>query len=277
MSRLDAPASAPHPDHPPVPALPRGTLLVDETRGAPLDVIAVGAHPDDVEIGCGGTLALLSARGARVGIVDLTDGEPTPRSSGPEERRRESTAAARTLGCVHREELGFPNRRLFDSFEVRVALARVFRRHRPRVVLALGDRTPLASPDHAQAVAITEAAVFYSRLCKWDDVFADLPVHTISSLLCYFLTPSVPAVPTGHFPLVVDVSGTLERKLESIRAYASQFPPEKAHVFARVRSAAEVIGALGGCAAGELLASIRVPCTGDPLGFLLPPPSESVR
>ena len=58
----------------------------------PLDVIAVGAHPDDVEIGCGGTLALLAARGHRIGIVDLTDGEPTPRSSGPEERLAEAAA-----------------------------------------------------------------------------------------------------------------------------------------------------------------------------------------
>ena len=66
----------------------------------PLDVIAVGAHPDDVEIGCGGTLALLAAQGFRVGIVDLTDGEPTPRSSGPEERLREAAAAAQTLGVA---------------------------------------------------------------------------------------------------------------------------------------------------------------------------------
>ena len=63
----------------------------------PLDVIAVGAHPDDVEIGCGGTLALLASQGFRVGIVDLTDGEPTPRSSGPEERLREAAAAAKTV------------------------------------------------------------------------------------------------------------------------------------------------------------------------------------
>ncbi len=133
----------------------------------PLDVIAVGAHPDDVEIGCGGTLALLASQGYRVGIIDLTDGEPTPRSSGPDERLAEAAAAARVLGVVHRETLDFPNRRLFDSFEVRVALAKVFRRWRPRLVLGLGDKTPLASPDHAQTVAITEAAVFYSRLTKW--------------------------------------------------------------------------------------------------------------
>ena len=260
-----------------MPVLPRGTLILGGPGGSTgtLDVIAVGAHPDDVEIGCGGTLSLLAARGARIGIVDLTDGEPTPRSSGPEERTAEARAAARALGVVHREHLGFPNRRLFDGFEIRVALARVFRRHRPRLVLGLGDRTPLASPDHAQTLAITEAAVFYSRLCKWDDVFDGLPVHTVAQLLTYFLTPSIPQIPTGHFPLVVDIAGHLDRKLESIASYRSQFPPEKTHVLTRVRAAAEVIGAMAGCGAGELLASSRVPSTNDPLGMLFPLPAPA--
>ena len=237
----------------------------------PLDVIAVGAHPDDVEIGCGGTLALLAARGHRVGIVDLTDGEPTPRSSGPEERLAEAAAAAKVLGAAHRENLGFPNRRLFDSFEIRVALAKVLRRWRPRVVLGIADKTPLASPDHAQAVAITEAAVFYARLTKWDDTFDGLPVHTVPHLLGYFLFAGVPTVPAGHWPLVVDIAGHLEAKLEAIGCYASQFPPEKAHVFPRVRAMAETAGIMAGCAAGEVLACSRMPCTSDPLGMLLPP------
>ena len=236
----------------------------------PLDVVAVGAHPDDVEIGCGGTLALLAARGARVGIVDLTDGEPTPRSSGPEERLAEAAAAAKVLGVVHRETLAFPNRRLFDSFEVRVALAKVLRRWRPRLVLGLAEKTPLASPDHAQAVAITEAAVFYARLSKWDDTFDHLPVHTVPHLLGYFLFAGIPAVPPGHWPLVVDIAGHLETKLAAIGCYASQFPPEKAHVFPRVRAMAETAGIMAGCAAGEVLASTRMPCTSDPLGMLLP-------
>jgi bacillithiol biosynthesis deacetylase BshB1 len=236
----------------------------------PLDVIAVGAHPDDVEIGCGGTLALLASRGARTGIVDLTDGEPTPRSSGPAERLAEAAAAARVLGVTHRENLGFPNRRLFDSFEVRVALAKVLRRWRPRLVIGIAEKTPLASPDHAQAVAITEAAVFYSRLSKWDDTFDHLPVHTVPHLLGYFLFAGIPAVPPGHWPLVVDIAGHLETKLEAIGCYKSQFPPEKAHVFPRVRAMAETTGIMAGCAAGELLASSRMPCTGDPLGMLFP-------
>jgi bacillithiol biosynthesis deacetylase BshB1 len=239
-----------------------------EVLPEPLDVIAVGAHPDDVEIGCGGTLARLAAQGHRVGIVDLTDGEPTPRSSGPEERLAEAAAAAKVLGVVHRENLGFPNRRLFDSVEIRVALGKVFRRWRPRLVLGLGDKTPLASPDHAQAVAITEAAVFYSRLSKWDDAFAGLPVHTVPQLLTYFLFAGLPQVPHGHWPLVVDIAGHLETKLEAIACYASQFPPEKAHVYPRVRSMAETVGMMAGCEVGELLAGSRLPCTTDLLGLV---------
>ena len=70
------------------------------TESQQLDVIAVGAHPDDVEIGCGGTLAKLVKQGYRVGVIDLTDGEPTPHSPGPETRLAEAQAAARALGCV---------------------------------------------------------------------------------------------------------------------------------------------------------------------------------
>ncbi|MGB8852946.1 MAG: PIG-L family deacetylase [Pirellulales bacterium] len=239
----------------------------------PLDVIAVGAHPDDVEIGCGGTLAVLSSQGFRVGIVDLTDGEPTPRSSGPAERLAEADAAAKVLGVVHRENLGFTNRRLFDSFDVRVALAQVFRRWRPRLVLGLGDKTPLASPDHGQAVAITEAAVFYSRLTKWDDTFAGLPVHTVPQFLTYFLFAGLPAVPHGHWPIVVDITAHLDAKLASIACYASQFPAEKAHVFPRVRAMAETAGVMAGCGAGEVLASSRMPCVAEPMRLLFPPVS----
>ncbi len=239
----------------------------------PLDVIAVGAHPDDVEIGCGGTLALLASQGYRVGIVDLTDGEPTPRSSGPAQRLAEAAAAAKTLGVCHRETLAFPNRRLFDGFDVRVELATIFRRWRPKLVLGLADKTPLASPDHAQAVAITEAAVFYSRLTKWDEKFGGLPVHTVPQFLTYFLFAGVPQVPHGQYPLVVDISRQLELKLAAIACYESQFPPEKAHVFPRVRAMAETVGLMAGCGAGELVAGSRMPLVSDPMRMFFPGPA----
>src|SRR5271170_7816954 len=97
----------------------------------PLDYLVVCAHPDDAELGMGGTLALLRAQGFRVGVLDLTDGEPTPFGS-PEIRARETAAASEVLGLDWRENLGLPNRRLEASLEARARLANVFRRVRPR-------------------------------------------------------------------------------------------------------------------------------------------------
>ena len=228
-----------------------GTLSLPE----PLDVIAVGAHPDDVEIGCGGTLARMVQQGYRVGIVDLTDGEPTPLSSGPEVRLQEAQAAARILGVQVRETLTLPNRRLFDTFESRVALAQVFRRYRPSLVLGIADKTPLASPDHWQAMQITDAAVFYSRLSKWDEFFAGLPVHQIRRQLWYPLGLQNLSHPAGGGAFVSDISQTLAIKTESIRAYRSQFPPGKERVFRLVEGQGRMLGASAGFEAGELLIS----------------------
>ena len=218
----------------------------------PLDVIAVGAHPDDVEIACGGTLARLSQQGYRVGIVDLTDGEPTPGSSGPEVRLAESVEAARILGIAVRETLTLPNRRLFDSYEARVTLAKVFRRYRPKIVLGLAGKTPLASPDHWQAMQITDAAVFYARLSKWDDQFDGLPIHSVPKQVWYPLGDSSLELPpaAGHF--VVDIGTTLELKLNAVRAYQSQFPPTKDRVFRLIESQNRFVGLSAGFEAGEL-------------------------
>lgn len=219
----------------------------------PLDVIAVGAHPDDVEIGCGGTLAQMVRQGYRVGIVDLTDGEPTPLSPGPEVRLQEAQEAARILGVHVRETLPLPNRRLFDSFETRVALASVFRRYRPRLVIGIADRTPMASPDHWQAMQITDAAVFYSRLSKWDEFFPELPVHRIQKQLWYPLGLQTLNHPPGGGSFVSDISATLATKIESIRAYRTQFPPDKDRVFRLVEGQGRMLGASAGFEAGELL------------------------
>lgn len=222
-----------------------------------LDVIAVGAHPDDVEIACGGTLAALVEAGHKVGVIDLTDGEPTPLSPGPDARMAEAKAAGEALGVHRRTLLHLPNRRLFDSFEARVKLAIEFRKHRPRLVIGLGDRTPMASPDHWQAMQITDAAVFYSRLSKWDDQFENLPPHIVPRQLHCFLGQPLagPAMPGGQ--IVVDISHTLAKKLAAIRCYKSQFPPEKEYLFDRVDAADRYLGRSAGVTAAEMLISPR--------------------
>lgn len=228
-----------------------------------LDVIAVGAHPDDVEMGCGGTLAKLVRQGYRVGIIDLTDGEPTPGSQGPEFRMAEAQQAAKILGVHERVTLDLPNRRLFDSYENRVKLAIQFRRHRPRLVLGIGEKTSMHSPDHWQAIQITDAAVFYSRLTKWDLEFDGTPPHIIEAQLYYTLVAHTTRLMDGAGQLIVDVTDTLDTKVRAVRCYTSQFPEHKQHIFPRIETWARQLGQAAGLEAGELLVSPRTLGTHD--------------
>jgi len=222
-----------------------------------LDLIAVGAHPDDVEIACGGTLARLARQGYKVGIVDLTDGEPTPLSPGPDVRLAEARKAAEVLGVAVRINLNLPNRRLFDGFEARVALAKVFRRHRPKVVLGFGGKTVLASPDHYQAMLITDAAVFYSRLTKWDEHFDGLPVHTVTNQLAFAITLHGLDLPDASGYVVADIGATLAAKIEAVRCYSTQFPAAKAGIFGAIETMNRYHGLTAGFEAGELFLTYR--------------------
>ncbi|MDG3002980.1 PIG-L family deacetylase [Paludisphaera mucosa] len=222
-----------------------------------LDLIAVGAHPDDVEIACGGTLAKLARKGYAVGIVDLTDGEPTPLSPGPDVRLEEARCAAEVLGVQTRINLNLPNRRLFDGFEARVALAKVFRRHRPKVVLGFGGKTVMASPDHYQAMLITDAAVFYSRLTKWDEHFDGLPPHTIQNQLSFPLALHGLDLPEASGFLVADMGSTLDVKLEAVRCYQTQFPASKVGIYKAVETMNRYHGLTAGYEAGELFLTYR--------------------
>jgi LmbE family N-acetylglucosaminyl deacetylase len=230
---------------------------MDEASAVELDVIAVGAHPDDVEIACGGTLARLVRKGYQVGIVDLTDGEPTPLSPGPDVRLAEAQRAAEILGVSIRVNLNLPNRRLFDTFEARVALAKVFRRHRPKVVLGFGGKTVLASPDHYQAMLITDAAVFYSRLTKWDEHFDGLPVHTVHNQLSFPIALHGLDLPQASGFIVADISSTLRVKLDAVRSYATQFPAAKAGIFGAIETMNRYHGLTAGFEAGELFMTYR--------------------
>jgi LmbE family N-acetylglucosaminyl deacetylase len=228
-----------------------------ESGDLELDLLAVGAHPDDVEIACGGTLARLVRKGYSVGIIDLTDGEPTPLSPGPDVRLEEARKAAETLGVAMRLNLNLPNRRLFDSFEARVALAKAFRKFKPKVVLGFGGKTVLASPDHYQAMLITDAAVFYSRLTKWDEHFDGLNPHVISNQLSFPIALHGLDLPEASGYVVADIGATLEVKLQAIRAYQTQFPASKAGIFRAVETMNRYHGLTAGFEAGELFLTYR--------------------
>jgi LmbE family N-acetylglucosaminyl deacetylase len=250
-------------------------MSMSEVGDVELDLIAVGAHPDDVEIACGGTLARLVRKGYQVGIVDLTDGEPTPLSPGPDVRLDEARRAAEILGVSVRLNLNLPNRRLFDTFEARVALAKVFRRYRPKVVLGFGGKTVLASPDHYQAMLITDAAVFYSRLTKWDEHFDGLTVHTVTNQLSFPIALHGLDLPEASGYLVADIGPTLGVKIEAIRSYATQFPAAKAGIFGAIETMNRYHGLTAGFEAGELFMTYRTVGVDDLMRWASPAHARS--
>jgi bacillithiol biosynthesis deacetylase BshB1 len=204
--------------------------VTDPSSTDRLDVVAVAPHPDDLEILCGGTLAKLVRQNYKVGIFDLTSGEPTPRGS-LETRKQESEEARRILGVPLRVNIELPNRLLMDSPENRFKLATAFRRYRPGIVIIAAGRTPAASPDHYQGQLIGEAARFYSQLTKWDDQFDGTAPYRVPHLV-YVPYPTSAEQTHWHSTFVVDVSDTMEQKLAAVQAYRSQFDDDR---FARVR------------------------------------------
>src|SRR5947209_3074387 len=241
-----------------------------------LDIIAVAPHPDDVELSCGATLAKLVRQGYRVGIIDLTSGEPTPRGS-EETRAREAEAARQALGVHLRINLGLPNRVLMDGPDARFRLATELRRLRPAVLITMAGRTPAASPDHHQGHLIAEAARFYSQLTKWDDRFAGTAPYRVPHLV-YAPIPFDAEERHWHSTFVVDVSDTLELKLEAVRCYESQFDPARFEMVKHfVTGQAAAQGVRCGFKYGELFALPHPAGTGDLVSLVrgaadVPPP-----
>ncbi len=238
---------------------------MDDATNLPerLDVVAVAPHPDDLEILCGGTLAKLVKQGYRVGIFDLTCGEPTPRGS-LEIRKQEAELAREILGVQVRINIDLPNRILMDGPEARYALATAFRTYRPQVVIAAFGRTPAGSPDHYQGGLIAEAARFHSQLTKWDERFDDTSPYRVPHLV-YAPFPSDAENRLWNSTFVIDISETIEQKLEAVKAYQSQFDGNR---FEKVRhyltSANGYMGGRCGFLYGEQFA-LPTPVGGDDL------------
>jgi bacillithiol biosynthesis deacetylase BshB1 len=177
-----------------------------------MNIVVVAPHPDDAELGMGGTVARLASEGHRVLVVDMTNGEPTPKGS-PEPRAREAAAADAILGCT-RVNLGLPNRRLEHTLAARHALAAVLRAHRCDLMFVPHPED--AHPDHIAATRIAEDARFDAKLTK-SEIPGD-PIHP--RRLVYYYCTHLKAMPDPTFAL--DISAFRSRKRESILAYRSQ-------------------------------------------------------
>jgi bacillithiol biosynthesis deacetylase BshB1 len=213
-----------------------------------VDILAMAAHPDDVEQTCGGTLLRMAEAGYSTGIVDLTAGDMGTRGS-PEIRIAESQAAAAVLGVSHRENLHFPDARLENTMAGRMTIAHRIRELRPKTVIL--PYWTGRHPDHYRASELGYEGCFLAGLKKIDQYTEPHRPHKIIYSSIYAnVTPS----------FVVDISRHFEKRMESLFAYRSQYGsvkegetlfPNEAEIRERLASIARFYGNLIGVKYGE--------------------------
>jgi N-acetylglucosamine malate deacetylase 1 len=220
------------------------------------DILAFGAHPDDTELGCSGTLAALVKQGLKVVVADLTRGEMGSRGT-PDSRLQEARKAAEILGLADRINLGLPDTELQNIRELQLPIIECVRTYRPHICIlpAPSDR----HPDHGNAAALLTDAIFYSGLIKIETRGKDRKnqePHRPSHLLHYM--QDQPFDPD----FVFDITGTLDIKEEAIKAFKTQFnvadpggEPETyisdPSFFEALRARAKHFGHIGGFSYGE--------------------------
>jgi N-acetylglucosamine malate deacetylase 1 len=180
-----------------------------------LDVLAIAAHPDDVEHTCGGTLIRMAESGYRTGVLDLTAGDMGTRGT-PDERLAEAEAAARHMSLAWRGNLRFPDARLENNIGARMTLAVKIRELRPRV--AILPYWEARHPDHYRACELGYEACFLAGLKKLDEYSEPhRPFKIVYSTLYANVKPS----------FVVDISAQFERRMAALLSYKSQFAPQE--------------------------------------------------
>src|SRR6202050_5609335 len=213
-----------------------------------LDLLAIAAHPDDVEQTCGGTLLRMAEAGYRTGIIDLTAGDMGTRGT-PEIRVSESADAAKILKVSHRENLHFPDARLENSLAGRMTLAQRVRELKPRTVIL--PYWEGRHPDHYRAAELGYEACFLAGLKKLDQYTEPhRPYKILYSSIYANVTPS----------FVVDISAQFERRMAALMSYRSQYGggseggelfPEEREIRERLGAIARFYGYLVGVKYGE--------------------------
>ncbi|WP_262149356.1 bacillithiol biosynthesis deacetylase BshB1 [Chryseobacterium foetidum] len=180
------------------------------------DILAFGAHPDDVELGCGGTIAKLISEGKTCVIVDLTKGELGTRGTD-QTRKEEATEAAKILGVAARENLGLKDGFLVNSEEYQIELVKMIRKYKPEIVLAnaIDDR----HPDHAKAAKLESDACFLAGLRKIETVLDGEAQEVWRPKQIYHYIQWKDVKPD----FVIDISEHLDKKIEACMAFKTQF------------------------------------------------------
>jgi bacillithiol biosynthesis deacetylase BshB1 len=204
------------------------------SSNTPLDLLAIAAHPDDVEQTCGGTLIRMAEAGYRTGVLDLTAGEMGTRGT-PEQRMAEAEIAAKVMLAGWRGNMRFPDARLQNDLSARMTLAVKIRELKPRVVIL--PYWEARHPDHYRAGELAYEACFLAGLAKLDEYSEPhRPYKVIYSSLYANVTPS----------FVVDISAQFERRMAALLSYRSQYgeSSEGAGLFPREQEIRERLGAV---------------------------------
>jgi bacillithiol biosynthesis deacetylase BshB1 len=213
-----------------------------------LDILAIAAHPDDVEQTCGGTLIRMAEKGYRTGVLDLTAGDMGTRGT-PEQRLAEAEAAGRHLRLALRDNLRFPDARLENTLSARMTLAVKIRELRPRLVIL--PYWEARHPDHYRAAELGYEACFLAGLKKLDEYTAPHRPHKVLYASLYAnVTPS----------FVVDISAQFETRMAALLSYESQYGagheggdlfPQESEIRERLSAIARFYGNLIGVKYGE--------------------------
>jgi bacillithiol biosynthesis deacetylase BshB1 len=223
----------------------------------PVDLLFFGAHPDDLELSCGGTIAKAAKDGLRVGMIDLTRGEMGTRGT-PAVRKREAKASARILGARFREQLDLGDGGLRTGREEELQVIEVIRATRPRLVFTMWIEE--RHPDHARGGRIVGDSAFYAGLRA---LRTSLPPHRPQAVAYYLQNYALPP------SFVVDVAKAWKTKMKAIAAFKSQFYDPKSkepltfisdHKFiAMIEARGKHYGALIGAAYGEAYVTRQPP------------------
>lgn len=182
-----------------------------------VDILAIGAHPDDIELGCSGTILKHISLGYSVGLIDLTQGELGTRGNA-ELRLKEAEEARKILGAAFRKNLKLEDGFFENNKTNQLKLVEQIRHHRPKIILAnaLADR----HPDHGKGARLVADAVFYSGLVKVETEFEGKPQQPWRAhYVFHYLQDRY----YHHPDIIVDISGFMDKRMEAIRAFASQF------------------------------------------------------
>jgi bacillithiol biosynthesis deacetylase BshB1 len=208
-----------------------------------MNILVIDAHPDDAELGLGGTIVKMVKNGLNVYILDLTDGEPTPFGTH-EKRIAEAKRAAEVLGVKKRITLNLQNRYLFDTKEARMKVAEIIREYEIDFIFTHHGED--AHPDHISARKIVDAARFYSKFVK-----TELKGSPRYPKIFYYIASHKKKIFQPNF--VIDITEEFEKKIEAVKCYESQFllNPERRDIFEILEANARFYGSKIGVKYGE--------------------------